>query len=72
MTIRLKPAAKRSNRVVYFDAETAEALIRWIKLRECRVSKKDEKAFFLSVSGTRLDGMQFQRLVEACRTGGFT
>jgi integrase/recombinase XerD len=64
MTIRLKPVAKRSNRVVYFDIEAAEALRRWMKMRDSRVSKKEAKALFLSVRGTRLDGMQVQRLVE--------
>ena len=34
MSIRLKPTGKRSNRTVFFDRETQEALSRWLKVRE--------------------------------------
>ena len=34
MSITLKPTSKRSNRVVYFDYETAKILKRWLKVKE--------------------------------------
>lgn len=33
MEIRLKPTAKRSNRIVFFDEEARDALARWLKIR---------------------------------------
>jgi len=45
--IRLKPTAKRSNRTVFFDDETAFILRRWLKMRESVNSHKDN-ALFLS------------------------
>lgn len=33
MEIRLKPTAKRSNRIVFFDEEARDALGRWLKIR---------------------------------------
>jgi len=33
MEIRLEPTAKRSNRTVFFDEETRDALARWLKIR---------------------------------------
>jgi integrase/recombinase XerD len=47
MTIRLKPVAKRSNRVVYFDSEAAEALRQWMKMRDNRVKQKRGKSLIL-------------------------
>lgn len=37
MRITLKPTAKRSNRVVFFDDETADLLERWLAVRSYRV-----------------------------------
>jgi len=53
MKIKLKPTAKRSNRVVFFDAETAFILRRWLKIREGRNGKGDP-ALFLNHNGDRL------------------
>ena len=53
-TLRLKPTAKRSNRVVYFDNEAATALSRWITVRQTR-NKKSCSALFLNKRGTRLE-----------------
>ena len=53
MTISLKPTAKRSNRILPIDIETAEVLGRWLKARETR-TKRDKKALFLSNRGERL------------------
>jgi integrase/recombinase XerD len=63
MKIRLKPTAKRSNRTVFFDAETAFVLRRWLKLREGR-NKKALKALFLNSEGDRLDRAGVLRLVN--------
>jgi integrase/recombinase XerD len=53
-TLRLKPTAKRSNRVVYFDNEAVTALSRWITVRQDR-NKKNCPALFLNKKGTRLE-----------------
>jgi integrase/recombinase XerD len=53
-TLRLKPTAKRSNRVVYFDNEAATALFRWIAVRQNR-NLKNCTALFLNKKGTRLE-----------------
>lgn len=55
MSITLKPTPKRSNRVVFFDHETALVLKKWIKKRES-IAKPDCKALFVSyINGERLD-----------------
>ena len=52
-TIRLKPTAKRSNEVIYFDDETAFVLGKWMKRREL-INKKGSPALFLDQYGGRL------------------
>jgi len=52
--IRLKPTAKRSNRTVFFDDETAFVLRRWLKVRE-GMSQRNGSALFLTAAGDRLD-----------------
>jgi integrase/recombinase XerD len=52
--IRLKPTPKRTNRIVFFDDETAYILHRWIKARESRV-KNEVKALFINAEGGRLN-----------------
>jgi len=54
LSILLKPAAKRSNRIVYFDEETARVLRRWLSVRASRFKKKGERALFLGRTGARL------------------
>ncbi len=61
-TLRLKPTAKRSNRVVYFDIEAATALLRWIAVRQNR-NIKNCPALFLSKEGTRLERRGVHALV---------
>lgn len=61
--IKLKPAAKRSNRIVFFDGEAAEILSKWLKARENRDSGKTNALFF-NRRGTRLSRLDIQRLVE--------
>ena len=53
LSITLKPAAKRSNRMVFFDHEAREALERWRRARARRAG--DESALFLGESGKRLE-----------------
>jgi len=70
MRIKLKPTAKRSNRMVFFDAETAFILRRWLKVREGR-NKKGIPALFLNAMGDRLDRGGVLLLVgEAARRAG--
>jgi integrase/recombinase XerD len=70
MKIKLKPTAKRSNRVVFFDAETAFILRRWLKVRE-GMNKKGTSALFLNHEGDRLAKNGILRAVnEAARRVG--
>jgi integrase/recombinase XerD len=55
LSLTLKPTAKRTNRELYFDQETAIALARWIRSREKRRTKKeDQKALLISYKANRL------------------
>jgi integrase/recombinase XerD len=71
MSLTLKPTPKRSNRMVFFDDETRRALVRWIKSREMRFKKGDQKALFISAMGTRLQASGVDSLVReaAMRVG---
>jgi integrase/recombinase XerD len=70
MRIRLKPTAKRTNRTVFFDDETAFALRRWLKIRE-GMNKKSIPALFLNADGDRLNRSGVYNLVvEAARRVG--
>jgi len=51
-SITLKPKAKRSNRVVFFDSETARVLKEWLRVRE--MLKPETKALFVGNGGRRL------------------
>ena len=62
MTIRLKPTPKRSNRIVYFDQETADVLSRWLKAREAR-NKFGSSALFLSNRGKRPEISGVEKMV---------
>ena len=63
MTIRLKPTPKRTNRIVYFDQETADVLSRWLKAREAR-NKYGSSALFLSTRGKRLEISRVEKILE--------
>jgi integrase/recombinase XerD len=52
MSITLKPTNKRSNRVVYFDYETANILKRWIRKREM-ITDSQNKALFTSYTNKK-------------------
>jgi integrase/recombinase XerD len=53
-SVRLKPTAKRTNRTVFFDDESAIILHRWVRARETR-NAKGLKALFLNNQGGRLN-----------------
>lgn len=53
-SIRLKPTPKRTNRLVFFDDETALILHRWVRARESR-NEKGSKALFVNNLGGRLN-----------------
>lgn len=53
-SIRLKPTAKRTNRTVFFDDETAFILHRWLRARESR-NIKNSRALFINSMGERLN-----------------
>jgi len=53
-SIKLKPTAKRSNRIIFFDDETAFILRRWLRARNSR-DKIDSKALFINSYGGRLN-----------------
>lgn len=51
-SITLKPKRKRTNRIIYFDDETARILRRWLRLRGQREPKTE--ALFIGEHGERL------------------
>lgn len=53
-TITLKPKAKRSNRLVFFDDETAWVLKKWIKAREMYEIADTGNPLFVGEHGKRL------------------
>jgi len=62
MKITLKPKAKRSNRVVFFDEECGRLLQDWLSVRQ-RYARDDSKALFVTSSGGRLDGNRVYEVV---------
>lgn len=54
MKIVLKPKAKRSNRVVFFDEECSRVLNDWLTVRQ-RYCRKGEDALFITTSGGRIE-----------------
>jgi len=69
MTIKLKPTAKRSNRIVFFDHETAEALRRWLTARARRTGQ--DPALFIGEKRSRLNrgGVRLVVMKAATRVG---
>jgi integrase/recombinase XerD len=53
-SIRLKPTPKRTNRIVFFDDETAFMLKKWLRAREAR-NGGGSKALFTNNRGGRLN-----------------
>ncbi|MHC1687642.1 MAG: tyrosine-type recombinase/integrase [Methanothrix sp.] len=62
--LELKPKAKRSNRIVFFDDEAERTLRRWLDARETRYKKRGEAALFISNKGTRLQTSAVDVLVR--------
>ncbi len=54
MSVKLKPKAKRTNRLVFFDEEGKRALLDWLNMRRL-YAKSDCKALFISTGGGRLN-----------------
>jgi integrase/recombinase XerD len=54
-SVRLKPTAKRTNRTVFIDDETAIILHRWIRSSHETRKKFETKALFISNKGGRLN-----------------
>jgi integrase/recombinase XerD len=69
-TLRLKPTAKRSNRLLYFDSEAEYVLRAWLQFRKQR-NKYGSPALFLSRKGLRLSKAQIYEIVtkHASRVG---
>ncbi len=61
-TIRLKPTAKRTNRTLFIDEETAFLLKRWLRVRD-GVNRRKEAALFLSTWGHRICRNDVYRIV---------
>ncbi len=70
-SIKLKPKNKRSNRVVFFDDETAIVIHRWIRTRENWEVKPGIKALFVGEQGKRLrrNGVYYSVAKHAERVG---
>ncbi len=64
--IKLKPKAKRSNRVVFFDDETAIILRRWLRARENYNVQPGCEALFVGEHGGRLGRNGVYYLVVKC------
>jgi integrase/recombinase XerD len=62
LSIRLKPAAKRSNLIVFFDDECARVLKRWLDIRDKMA--KGEKALFISEKGKRMSGESVRIMIS--------
>jgi len=54
MKIVLKPKAKRSNRIVFFDEECAKLLQDWLLVRK-RYARPDNPALFITEAGGRVE-----------------
>ncbi len=61
-SITLKPTAKRSNRLVFFDDEAAHLLKRWIRARGTR-AKPGEPALFIGPKG-RLQASGIDKIIR--------
>ena len=69
--IKLKPKAKRSNRIVFFDDETAIILRRWLRARENYNVNPGCGALFVGEHGGRLgrNGVYYSVVKHAERVG---
>ncbi len=63
--VRLKPTAKRSNRRLFFDEETARILARWLSARAGQ-GYGNEGALFTAAKYTRLHSRGIEEIVTKC------
>jgi integrase/recombinase XerD len=63
LALRLKPTAKRSNRLLFFDRESEYVLMTWLQLRKQK-DKKGTPALFLSRDGLRISLIQIDNIVK--------
>ena len=63
LALKLKPTAKRSNRMLFFDREAEYVLRAWLQLRKQK-NKKGTPALFLSRDGLRIGLVQIDHIVE--------
>ena len=63
LTLKLKPTAKRSNRLLFFDREAEYVLRAWLQIRKQK-NQKGTQALFLSRDGLRISLVQIDRIVE--------
>jgi integrase/recombinase XerD len=63
-SILLKPTPKRSNRLIYFDAETDALLRRWLKVRQGR-NKRNDPALFISQQNSRLEKFGVDNVISS-------
>lgn len=70
LKIQLKPKAKRSNRLIFFDEECAKVLQNWLRVRE-RYARDDVPALFITETGGRLEdnGVYLAVTKHAARVG---
>jgi len=54
LSVRLKPTAKRSNRLVFFDDECGRVLRRWVEVRK-EIAEEGERGLFVSETGRRIN-----------------
>lgn len=70
-SVRLKKKRKRTNRVVFFDDETARVLKRWLVLRKAR-GATDGGPLFIGPQGRRMDRKAFaDAIVKPAEALGF-
>jgi integrase/recombinase XerD len=62
MSLELKPTPKRSNRIVFFDQESRELLLRWLHTREVWVNNRC-LALFVNRKGERLSGRYIEDII---------
>ena len=72
MALKLKPTAKRSNRVLFFDSEAEYVLRAWLQFRKDK-EQKGTPALFLSRDGLRMSSTQIEsHRRKACLKGRAT
>lgn len=70
MSIRLKPTAKRTNRLVFFDEEARQAVSQWLRVRKS-YARTECPALFVTESGGRINKNHVYEIVtrHAARLG---